>query len=256
MRNKKSGKRNQPFSLKSNENRLKQESNRKQFYYYRFFLKLSVFTDTFKFVLFPYKYMKLTSKQTFKVIAFILRNPVFTQTQVFKATKISWGRMNEVVQWLVNKNFVERKSKEYELTDPAGLIALFPLYRDMDSLLLKKLSLRLSRKQIMNKLPKNTLLCLDSALEFYSSYWRSNRVCVYAEENSRQFKQILKDFQPFRGGNTLLLVFKPDTKLTSMKIKGFRVTDRLSTLIDLVCDNKSHYAKDLYKQLWGLKFEE
>lgn len=200
--------------------------------------------------------MKLTSKQTYKVASFVLLNPVFTQTKLFNAVKVSWGRMNEVVQWLVNKNFVEKREKEYELIDPAGLISLFPLYRDMNSLVLKKLPLRLSIKKVINRLPKGTILCLDSALEFYSGYWRSDRVCVYVEENSKEFKKIEQEFKPLTGGNIMLWMFKPDIKPETNKIKGFTVTSKLRTLIDLVCDNKSFYARDLYKQLWGLKFEE
>jgi len=200
--------------------------------------------------------MKLTSRQTYKVVSFVLRNPVFTQTAVFKATKVSWGRMNEVVQWLVSKNFAEKRKKGYELIDPAGLVSLFPLYRDMDSLLLKKLPLRLSKQQIIERLPKKTVLCLDSALQFYSGYWHSDRVCVYAGENSSLLKKIEKEFTPLAGGNTFLWLFRADIAPETAKAKGFTITDRLRTLIDMACDNKSYYAKDLYKQLWNLKFEE
>lgn len=198
--------------------------------------------------------MKLTAKQTYKVVSFILRNPVFTQTKVFKATGVSWGRMNEVVQWLVSKNFVEKKKKEYELIDPAGLVSLFSLHRDMNSLLLKKLPLRLSKKQIIKRMPKKTILCLDSALEFYSGYWDSNRACAYV--GSSQLKKIEKEFKPFSGGNRFLWLFEPDIVPETTEANDLTVTDRLRTLIDLVCDNKSYYARDLFKQLWGLKFRE
>ncbi len=199
--------------------------------------------------------MKLTSRQTYKVVFFILQNPIFTQTTVFKATNVSWGRMNEIVQWLVSKNFVEKKEKGYELVDPAGLVSLFPLYRDMNSLLLKKLPLRLSKKQIMERLPKKTVLCMDSALQFYSGYWHSDRICIYADE-SIALKKIEKEFMPLTGGNTFLWVFKSDITPETRKEKGFTITGKLRTLIDMACDNKSYYAKDLYKQLWKLKFEE
>ena len=200
--------------------------------------------------------MKLTSKQTYKTISFILQNPIFTQTEAFNSTGVSWGRMNEVVQWLVDRNFVEKRAKKYELTDPAGLVSLFPLDRSMNSLVIRKFPLRLSKKQIIDRLPKEIVLCLDSAMEFYSNYWRSDRVCIYVEENSQQFRKIEKDFKPLTGGNTLLWLFKPDIKPETAKLRGFTVTSRLRTLIDMICDNKSYYAKDLYRQLWGIKFEE
>ena len=200
--------------------------------------------------------MKLTSRQTYKVVSFVLRNPVFSQTMIFSAVKVSWGRMNEVVQWLVSKGFVVRRGKSYELIDPAGLVSLFPLYRDMGSLLLEKLPLRLPKKQIIKRLPRGTVLCLDSALGLYSSYWRSGRVCVYAEKNSKQFKEILEEFKPLAGGNTVLWVFEPDIRPETVKTKSLPATDKLRTLIDLACDNKVYYARDLFKQLWNLRFEE
>ena len=200
--------------------------------------------------------MKLTAKQTYRVVSFILRNPVFPQKEVFNATKTSWGRMNEIVQWLVSKKFIEKKKGNYELIDPAGLVSLFPLYRDMNSLVLKKMPLRISRKEILGRMPKNAVLCLDSALEFYSGYWRSDRVCIYAKEGGEILRSVDREFRPFSGGNNFLWVFRQDIEPETAKSKGFAITDKLRTLIDLVCDNKSHYAKDLYRQLWGLEFEE
>jgi len=200
--------------------------------------------------------MKLTARQTYKAVSFILQNPFFSQTSVFKATGISWGRMNEIVQWLVSKNFVEKRAKGYELIDPAGLVSLFPLYRNMASLLVKKLPLRLSKKQAMERLPKKTVLCLDSALQFYSSYWHSDRICIYVGKNSVPLERIEKEFMPLTGGNMFLWLFKPDMPLETAKANGFTITGKLRTLIDLACDNKSYYARDLYRQLWKLRFEE
>lgn len=198
--------------------------------------------------------MKLTSRQTYKVVTYILANKKFTQTNIAEKTGVSWGRMNEIVQWLVSRGFVEKRSGNYEVIDPANLVSLFSLYRDMNSALLEKLPLRLTKKQVLEMLPKDVVLCLDSALEFYSGYWDSDRVCIYA--NNKQLKQIEDIFKPWIGGNTNLLVFKVDIPLETEKIKGFAATSRLRTLIDIICDKKSHYAKDLYKQLWGLQFEE
>ncbi|MEK6973521.1 MAG: winged helix-turn-helix transcriptional regulator [archaeon] len=198
--------------------------------------------------------MKLTSRQTYKIVTYVLATPKFTQTKLAEKTGVSWGRMNEIVQWLVSKGFVEKRIGNYELIDPANLVSLFPIYRDMTSLLLEKLPLRLTKKQVLEMLPKKAVLCLDSALEFYSGYWNSGSVYAYAD--NKQLKEIENKFKPWVGGNTNLFVFKPDMPLETKKVKGFIATSRLRTLIDMLCDKKSHSAKDLYKQLWGLKFEE
>ncbi|MFH1256822.1 MAG: helix-turn-helix domain-containing protein [Candidatus Diapherotrites archaeon] len=199
--------------------------------------------------------MKLTSKKTYKVIYFLLGNRGFTQLQASRELGVSFGLVNRVVQWLVSKRFVEKQKNGYYLTDPSGLAALFAFNRDMNSLLAEKILLALPKAGALERIPKNCVLCLDSALENYSGYYRSNRVCVYAEGN-KELKEIGKAFQGEPKGNTELWVFKPDLEPETVKLKGRLVVSKLRTLIDLVCDNKTFYAKDLFKELWGVELLE
>ena len=103
-------------------------------------------------------------------------------------------------------------------------------------------------------MPKN-VLCMDSALEKYSNYYRSNRVCVYAN-NEKEVKRIEKIFNGASSGHIEVWIFKASPLPETIKIKKKIVTTKLRTLIDLVCDNKTFYAKDLFKQLWGAEFLE
>ncbi|MFH0715132.1 MAG: hypothetical protein V1847_05170 [Candidatus Diapherotrites archaeon] len=152
----------------------------------------------------------------------------------------------------MKKKFVERKGAHYFLADPSGIVSLIGLERDMDSLLVKKLSVNLPKKKILQKVSGKGVLCLDSALEKYSNYYRSNRVCIYATE--KQVKEIETLFQGQNSGHAELLIFKPDFEPETEK--GKKATSRLRTLIDLVCDNKTFYAKDLFKQLWKVEMIE
>lgn len=199
--------------------------------------------------------MKLTSKKTYGVIYHILGNREFTQLHTSKALGVSFGLVNKVVQWLVKRRFAEKRGNRYYLADPSGLVALFALDRDMNSLLLKKIAVNVSKEKVLRKMPKNCVLCLESALEKYSSYYRSNRVCVYAP-TKKEAKEIDCLFQAHVGGHVEVWVFKPDFEPETAKASGKQVTTRLRTLIDLVCDNKTFYAKDLFRQLWKVEFLE
>lgn len=199
--------------------------------------------------------MKLTSKKTYRIIYYLLENREFTQLQASKALGISFGLVNRVVQWLVSKRFAEKRNRGYFLADPSGLAALFALERDMNSLLVKKISVNLPKEAVLQKMPKNRILCLESALEKYSAYYRSNRVCVYASAG-KELKGIESAFRGSGQGHTEIWVFKPDHAPETADVKGKKITSKLGTLIDLVCDNKTFYAKDLFRQLWGVEFVE
>lgn len=198
--------------------------------------------------------MKLASKKTYRIIYYVLGNREFTQLQVSGATGVSFGLVNKVVRWLVQKRFAERRKGHYFLADPSGLVAIFALERDMNSLLAKKMAVNLSKDAALRKIPGKCTLCLDSALEKYSGYYRSNRVCAYA--SAGELKEIEKAFKGCGQGHTGIWVFRQDHEPETAGGRGKKTTSRLRTLIDLVCDNKTFYAKDLFKQLWKVEFVE
>ncbi|MBI5871910.1 hypothetical protein HZB88_02390 [archaeon] len=199
--------------------------------------------------------MKLTSSKTYKVIYYILENVRFTQLKTSRDVGVSFGQVNKVVQWLVRRNFAEKRKEGYYLKDPSGLVALFALERDMDSLLVRKIKTSLSQKTILEDLGKKHVLCLDSALSQYSKYYRSNRVCVYAR-SEKEVREIEKEVQGKNQGFVEVCVFKPDREPELERAGKLKATSKLRTLIDLVSDNKTFYAKDLFKQLWKVEFLE
>jgi hypothetical protein len=193
--------------------------------------------------------MNITLKTTYKIIKYILLSKEFTQTEIHQQTKCSLGRINEVVYWLITRKFVEKIDSKYRLADPAGIISLFPLFRNMNELLVYRLPLRGEKEKILENLPKGSILCLDSALDRYSQYYRSSRICVYHEK-----PELVKNiFEPYSGGIIDLEVYRPDMNLKEDVENG--LTSKLRTVIDMTCDGKTYVAKDLFEQLWGIKFE-
>ena len=194
--------------------------------------------------------MNVTLNITYKIIKYVLlsKNKEFTQLEIHKNTGSSLGRINDVVNWLISRNFVEKYKLKYYVINPAGIISLFPLYRNMKDLLIYKIQLRDDKEIILENLPKESILCLDSALDKYSRYFRSSRICIYHEK-----PQLIRSlFEPYSGGIIKLEVYKPDMKLIEDVKNGF--TTKLRTIIDMTCDGKTYVAKDLFEELWGIKF--
>jgi len=198
--------------------------------------------------------VNLNSRQAFKVILFILENKRFKQTGIHKTTGVSLGRANEVVQWLTGKNLVAREGNYFVLIDPVGLLSSLQFFRDMNSLVYFKLPLRISKEELFEKLPADCVLCLDSALESYSKYWHSNKVCVYGDEKTAIAAR--KITEPFAGGENLFYFYKIDHAPGTELKKGRLVTSKTRTVVDLACDKKLFYAKDLIAGLWGISLEE
>ncbi|MDI6859943.1 MAG: hypothetical protein QMC85_05565 [Methanocellales archaeon] len=194
--------------------------------------------------------MNPTSPKTYMVIKAVLSSLEFTQLGIHKKTDVSIGQINSVTHWLLSRNFIEKTTRRYSVIDPAGIISIFPLFRSMKELLIKTIPVRGSTGDIIDNTPKGSVLCLDSALERYSPYLRTDRVCIY----SRDIKKVTEVFAPYSGGKTVLHIYKPDMEFETDIVKDkIEITTKLRTVIDLACDNKIYAAKDLFKELWGLE---
>ena len=193
--------------------------------------------------------MNITSKVTYQIIRQILVSKRFTQVEIKNKTGYSKGQISKVVNWLITRKFVEKRENNYHLLDPAGLISVFPLFRNMKEILVCRIPLRGEKEKILEHLPEGSILCLESALEKYSRYFRSSRICIYHEKP----EVVKRLFEPYSGGILDLEVYRPDMDLQKDVEQG--MTSKLRTVIDITCDGKTYVAKDLFEELWGIKFE-
>ena len=192
--------------------------------------------------------MNITSKVTYQIIREILQSKVFIQIEIKNKTGCSKGQISKVVNWLITRKFVEKRESNYYLLDPAGLISVFPLFRNIKELLVYRIPLRGEKEKILENLPKGSILCLESALDKYSRYFRSSRICIYHEKPD----EVNRLFEPYSGGILDLEVYRPDMDLQKDVKHG--LTSKLRTVIDMTCDGKTYVVKDLFEELWGIKF--
>jgi hypothetical protein len=196
--------------------------------------------------------MDLGSEKTFKLIEYILAKKRFGQRLASKETKVSLGQVNKVIAWLSMKNFLKKESNAYVVSDAAGIVSAISFFRHMEELKISSLKLKLDKKKILKMLPKSSILCMESALDFYSPTYVGNRVCIYADEKTAE--EIEKKFRGYEGNVAELVIYKPAPEIKKMKKGGFFITPEVRTVIDLVCDDKAFAADALFKKLWGAKF--
>lgn len=187
--------------------------------------------------------MRLSAKMTFKVISAILRKKSFSQTELAKETGVSWGRMNKVVQWLVKKGFV-RKTTAYQLVNPTSLISLLTAEVELEK---QSFDIDVPPNAIFSWVKKNKgVLCLTSALQLFSNYFRDTGINLYYSEG---VEERLRSAQP---GITRVFLIKSNIGLSESEIirkNGFLLTDEIRTIIDLFADKKAYAAEPLLKKI-------
>jgi hypothetical protein len=200
-----------------------------------------------------------TAPVNYRIIREILTSKKpFLQTDIAGAAKAHTSQVSNVVRWLeIHQHVVRRRSDgRYEVAQPASLVlAVFPYQRPMSRALAGTAKVRGSLEEANRDLVKaGATLCLESALSFYSQYFRPDRIAVYHPKP----RNLLAELNPNESGLIPVAVYLPDIPLEgdveeSDKTNPMRRTTKFRTLIDLVCDNRAYTAKDLFADLWGVQ---
>jgi hypothetical protein len=213
--------------------------------------------------------MNLTSPKTYEVLKLVLENKYVSQRMVARVSGISLGQVNKVFQWLEDNSFIEKIRKihlkdvpenfgmvGYHLANPTGLLRAISLFRSMEKNLILESNIDLPKKEVLKYLKKQEVIfCLDTALEKYDSYFRGDTICCYVDF-SKELEFIKKDLSNVKYGLARIKFYSWDFKGLDIRDgmnsqKGY--TTELQTIIDLFCDDKAHYTKELLNRKWGIK---
>lgn len=188
--------------------------------------------------------MKVTSKQTFRVVKAMLELGRFKQYEISKKEGVTFSVVNRVVNWFVYQGLVAKRKGYYELVSPAGILNLFPLDRRMAPA--RAIDVELKPREVLEKLKDKGVLCLTSALPYYDNYFRDPSIHVYLEDHG-----LINEFRSARPGYTKIFTYDQDLPVNNaVKHGGQLVTDEVRTIIDLFCSNKSYAAERLVKRKW------
>ena len=206
----------------------------------------------------------LASNKKFLIVEYILEKKVFTQYQVKKDLKTGMSVVNGAVALLLEKGVIKKTEKNYVLTDPEGLIGLIAFFRNMEKQKIAEISTSLEKIEAIKLVPANVVFCLETALEKYSNYYKSNRVSFYADEKTS--KELEKKLAYKPGNATIIGVYKEKPviskteegmgdwkKLGVKNAQKLKFTTAIRTIIDLYSAKKGNAAEKLVEYLWGKK---
>jgi len=218
--------------------------------------------------------MKLNAPKTLRLLVLILTVREFSQRDLWSKYRmdstISLGQVNKVVRWLEGNAFVERRGAKYVLINPTGLLRAISLFRSMREIRAFSVSVDLPMERVWNSLPKEEVVfCLGTAMEKYGSYFRPSEVSFYAydcRELERRLSRIREgltkiscyemDFLRPRGlvlDSSLLSLKDEVNTLISQRFDDATYTSQVMTTLDMFCDGKAHYTKELLADLWGVE---
>jgi len=190
-------------------------------------------------------YVKITSKQTYRVVSAMLRLKRFTQYQLGKETGVTFSLVNKVVNWFVSLGYVAKRTGYYEVISPGAVFALFPLYRRMKPTAV--FDVNISQKQVQQLVKGRGVLCLSSALSFYDDYYRDQVVYLYLKD-----EKLVEELKRLPKGYAHIEVFKEDLNGQDFEKKNSQlITNKVRTVIDLFCAGKAYAAERLIKKEWG-----
>ncbi len=188
--------------------------------------------------------MKVTSKETYKIIRAILELKKFTQYRISNEEKVTFSLVNRVVNWLVLQKYVAKRTGHYELISPSAILGLFSLYRKM--IPHETFDVSLPPKEILKMLKGKGVLCLTSALSYYDDYYRDPAIHVYLKD-----EKIIKEFKNLQKGYTHIEIYQENLNDDDfVALKGIKITKKIRTIIDLFCANKWYTAERLIKKEW------
>ncbi|MFH1222051.1 MAG: hypothetical protein V1492_03125 [Candidatus Micrarchaeota archaeon] len=189
--------------------------------------------------------MKVTSRETYKIVRGILELKKFTQYQLGKKEDVTFSLVNRVVNWFVSRGYVAKRRGYYELISAAAIFNLFPLYRKMKPHV--SIDVNLSKEEVLGMLKDKGALCLTTALSYYDNYFRDPTLCVYLRD-----EKVIRELRAAPKGYTHIELYEEDlNKDDFLKKDGQLVTSKIRTVIDLFCSNKAYAAERLVKKEWS-----
>ncbi|MFH1587743.1 MAG: helix-turn-helix domain-containing protein [Candidatus Diapherotrites archaeon] len=194
-------------------------------------------------------FLNVTQKQTYKILSFILKKKKFTAEEIIKSTKVSKAWVYRIINKLRDKEFIEKRKKKYMILQATELMGLFHLVRSMKNNKIKSIAINTDKKTVMKELIKRKVIfCLSTALENYSEYLDEPTINFYTND-----KKIIEELQAEPKGYTQINIFKPDLCLeTETEKKGkMRLTSRIRTIIDLICNEQTYATKALIETEFG-----
>ncbi|MFQ6074884.1 MAG: hypothetical protein ACE5Z5_01945 [Candidatus Bathyarchaeia archaeon] len=183
--------------------------------------------------------MNLASTQSYRVVCFLLEHPRTNILEISRATGVSYGWSNEVVNFLKSGGIVSMGWRRCELVDAIRLLEILAFQRPFDRLTassfnLEVLSVTEGEALLMESCRRENLgygLTVFSGLRRFMEYYITYPTIHAYVEDIRITEQIPKGNGPI--SVNLMLADHPDILDDSVEVEGFSVCSRAQVMIDL-----------------------
>lgn len=185
--------------------------------------------------------MKLTSKKTFRVVKYLLKNYQTNQLAVSQETGVAYGRVNEVVNFLFDLGIVSKGWRRCTLEDPVRLLEAIALERPLNRTVrscfrLEATSVRegeeVLRRASQRGGARYALTVFSGLRRLYEYHITYPSIHSYVSDVGLE-----REVPHGEGPITLFLLSPdhPDILKTVREIDGFSVCDPTQVAIDLFC---------------------
>lgn len=187
--------------------------------------------------------MKLSSPQAFRIVKYLLEQPVTYQRQIHRDLGISIGWINKVVNSLYEAGIARKgKWRRIELEDPYALLDLLSWQRPLQRLL--KATVRLELTELANAEKNLRETCLEAQLDYaLTAFSGLSRYLAYyitfptIHTYTNDPEQLSRFLPKGRGPITIEILSAdyPDVLKNTRDIDNFNIVDPIQVVIDLFC---------------------
>jgi UDP-N-acetylglucosamine 3-dehydrogenase len=197
--------------------------------------------------------MNLGVGKSFLIARTILECESFTQLELSTRTKVSLGQVHKVVSWLEKRGVVRQAGSKFVLIDREKLLAIISVFRSMYDHCNAELNVGMGVQELLEKLPKEAVLCLDSAAAVLSNLeeGETNVLSIYLSKEMKVYEEFISYLKSRTGNETKVLVFEPDVELQVQKYKWLTTTTPTQLVVDYYCANMETKGRALYYSLSG-----
>jgi biotin operon repressor len=186
--------------------------------------------------------VRLTSPQTYKVVAYLLAHPKTSQIEISRKAGVSRNLVNHVINELEAPGVAAQRAKGHlELSDSLRLLEVLSMERPLSRLVESEVRTEESEVSKVERMVRNVAahkgryaLTAFSALARYVEYYITYpTVHVYSQKPLELLGMI-----PRGRGDVTVQVLGPDSELilkNASRIRGFALVEPVQVVIDLFC---------------------
>ncbi len=186
--------------------------------------------------------VRLTSPQTYKVVAYLLTHPQTSQIEISRKAGVSRNLVNHVISEIEAPGIVAQRGKGHlELSDSLRLLEVLSTERPLSKLVVSEVRTEESEISKIERMVRNAVvhtggyaLTAFSALAKYVEYYITYpSVHVYSQKPLELANRI-----PRGRGDVTIQVLSPDSELilqNARRIKEFVLVEPVQVVIDLFC---------------------